>query len=306
MNANEAANLSRLASRRIRAIPEALLSRAADYLHTRETKSSFAIERLTPGSRRAATFVELLRLAGTMDVRSGPALVRLQRSIVEERSADSSYRTDRNYIGESLGPTREWVRSVPPRPQDLRGLMDGWTATYGRLEKSSVDAVVVAALGGFGFVFLHPFGDGNRRIHRFLIRHVLAKRGFTPAPVVGYRTDERGEMTALNDTGALYRFPDLTTQAEALFGFVSVTIETELAAEPVISSAFDAARRKMIEVVDMPDRRLDLFIRPHLQGKGRLSAAKRKQFPELNDAEVDRLEALGRDELSTMAEADEE
>ncbi len=33
---------------------------------------------------------------------------------------------------------------------------------------------------GFGFVFLHPFEDGNGRLHRYLIHHVLSARQFTP------------------------------------------------------------------------------------------------------------------------------
>ncbi|MFN2454285.1 MAG: Fic family protein [Pyrinomonadaceae bacterium] len=37
----------------------------------------------------------------------------------------------------------------------------------------------VAALS-FGFVFIHPFEDGNGCIHHFLIHHVLARSGFTP------------------------------------------------------------------------------------------------------------------------------
>jgi hypothetical protein len=323
----EAADLSRTATERIRSVPDSLLTRAASYLYTRETKSSFAIERLTPDSRRAATFVELLRLAGTMDVLSEDALVRLQRSIVEERYADSSFRTDQNYIGESLGPTREWVHYVPPQPQDLGRLMGGWMAACAELEKSSIDAVVAAAVEGFGFVFLHPFDDGNGRIHRFLIHHVLAKRGFTPAPFVfpvsaamlkerkrydeclesysrqiapfvEYRIDDKGEMTVLNETAWLYRFPDLTLQTEALYGFIRDTVETELAVELDYLEVFDAARRKMIGVVDMPDRRLDLFIRLCLQGKGRLSASKRPLFSELSDDELARLQTLVYEELS--------
>lgn len=333
LRAYEAADLSRLASERVRSVPETLLLRAANYLYTRETKSSFALEHLTPDSRRAASFVELLRLAGTLEVLSEAALVRLQRTIVDQRYAVSSFRTDQNYIGESLGLTREWVHYIPPRPQDLRSLMDGWMSSCMKLEKSAIDAVIVAAAEGFGFVFLHPFDDGNGRIHRFLIHHVLAKRGFTPAPFVfpvsaamlknrkrydecleaysrqiapfiEYRIDDRGEMTVLNDTRALYRFPDLTTQAEALFCFIRDTIETDLTAELDFLAAFDAARRKMIDLVDMPDRRLDLFIRLCLQGKGRISSAKRKQFSELNDEEVARLEAHVREELSATAERD--
>ena len=44
--------------------------------------------------------------------------------------------------------------------------------------------VIHAAAIGYGFVFLHPFEDGNGRIHRFLIHNILARRGFTPADVM--------------------------------------------------------------------------------------------------------------------------
>lgn len=42
----------------------------------------------------------------------------------------------------------------------------------------------VAAAGAFGFVFVYPFLDGNGRIHRFLVHHVLTKRIFTPRGVL--------------------------------------------------------------------------------------------------------------------------
>ena len=36
----------------------------------------------------------------------------------------------------------------------------------------------------FGFVYIHPFEDGNGRIHRYLMHHVLARRGFNPSGVI--------------------------------------------------------------------------------------------------------------------------
>jgi Fic family protein len=36
----------------------------------------------------------------------------------------------------------------------------------------------------FVFDFLHPFSDGNGRIHRFLLHHVLARRRFGPEGIV--------------------------------------------------------------------------------------------------------------------------
>ena len=36
----------------------------------------------------------------------------------------------------------------------------------------------------FAFVYIHPFQDGNGRIHRFLIHYALASFHFTPEGIV--------------------------------------------------------------------------------------------------------------------------
>jgi Fic family protein len=41
-----------------------------------------------------------------------------------------------------------------------------------------------AAAIAFGFVFIHPFVDGNGRLHRYIIHHVLAKKEFTKQGVI--------------------------------------------------------------------------------------------------------------------------
>jgi Fic family protein len=40
-----------------------------------------------------------------------------------------------------------------------------------------IDAVIAAAMLAFGFVYVHPLEDGNGRIHRYLIHHILTGRG---------------------------------------------------------------------------------------------------------------------------------
>jgi hypothetical protein len=317
----EAEQLDEQARQQLRRFPEEVIYRAVQYLYVKETKSSYQIEHLQPGPRRMVRFVELLRRAGETACFSEEALVALQQAIVEDRYAAKGFREHQNYVGQNLGPGRELVHYVPPRPEDLPALMEGWIACCRLMMEGGIHPVVTATVVGFGFVFLHPFEDGNGRIHRFLIHHVLSASGFTPSgmifpvsafmlkhvPVydealasysrevmqhVEHRMNDAGELQVMNATASFYRFPDLTHLAEQLFAFVRDTIEMEFTAEMEFLAAFDTARRLMRDVVDMPDRRMDLFIRHCLQGGGRLSRNKRRRFTELTDREVADLEAI--------------
>lgn len=183
------------------------------------------------------------------------------------------------------------------------------------------DPLIHAGLAHLWLVTLHPFDDGNGRIHRFLIHHVLARAGFTPRgalfpvsaaivrdmrsydrvleafsgaimPFIDWRADERGEVHVLNETAHLYRYFDATRHAEFLYDKVAETIRKDLREELDFVTVYDAAVRAVRERVDMPDRRVSLFVRFCLQNEGRLSKNKRKDFPELSDAELDELEAL--------------
>ncbi len=62
--------------------------------------------------------------------------------------------------------------------------MEGLIASHERMGSGGVSAVIHAAAVAYGFVFLHPFEDGNGRIHRFLIHNILARHGFTPAGII--------------------------------------------------------------------------------------------------------------------------
>jgi len=317
----EKSRLDLQARSQLKRFPQEVILRAVQYLYVKETKSSYQIEHLQPGQRRIARFVELLRRAGQIPGFSEADLVALQRIIVDERYAAKGFRNIQNYVGQNLGPGKELIHYVPPRPEDLAALMEGWMTCCRQMIGAGIHPVITAAVAGFGFVFLHPFEDGNGRLHRFLIHHVLAAKGFTPEAVifpvsavmlkqlpcydatlesysrplmqhVEYRMSDSGDLQVVNPTAAFYKFPDMTFIAEQLFGFIRDTIEMEFTAELEFLSAFDAVRRRMRDVVDMPDPRADLFIRLCLQGHGKLSRNKRRQFDELTDREVDGLEAI--------------
>lgn len=297
-----------------------LIKRALGYLYTKETKSSFEIEHVTPTSTRTERFVTLLQLAERDDFCQKEKLIEVQNRIVDARFRDSDYRKHQTYVGETVAWQKEKIHFACPKPENLPELMEGLIAAHERLGLSAVQPVIHAAVIAYGFVFMHPFEDGNGRIHRFLIHNILARRGFTPEgvmfpisasmlknpaeydasleafsrqlmPLVEYSLDENGRMTVHNETALWYRYIDMTVQAEELFRFIEKTIETELASELAFIANYDRTKKAIQEIVDMPDRQIDLFIRFCLQNNGRLSARKRdRHFNTLLDEEIARME----------------
>jgi Fic family protein len=316
----EKADISARCQKIVANYPPQLLKRAMNYLYTKETKSSFEIEHIKPSSTRTERFIALLHLAESEDFCEEARLIDLQNRIVDTRFQDTAYRTHQNYVGESVGWQREKIHFAGPKPGELNGLMEGLVAAHKRMEAGKVAAVVHAASVAYGFVFLHPFEDGNGRIHRFLIHNILARRGFTPAGIifpvsaamlkkfadydaslesfsrplmalVEYSLDEKGQMTVQNDTTVWYRYIDMTQQTEALLRFIEQTIDTELVEELAFLSNYDQTKKALQEIVDMPDRKIDLFIQSCLQNNGRLSSRKRSShFEFLSDSEIARME----------------
>ncbi len=189
-----------------------------------------------------------------------------------------------------------------------------------RLMIDAVDPVVAAAISGFAFVFIHPFEDGNGRIHRFMMHHVLAKRGYSPQGIIfpvsaAILRDRRSyddvlasfskplsehidwqwaaeqQIAIANDTADLYRYFDATAFAEYFYDRVADTVRRDLKEELGFVAVFDKAMSGVREIVDMPDRRAFLFVRLCPRNSGRLSATKRPLFAELTDDEVARMEA---------------
>jgi len=298
-----------------------MLRRAMTYLYTKETKSSFEIEHIKPTSSRTERFIALLQMAEQEDFCTKERLVDLQNRTVDPRFRDSDYRASQNYVGESISWQHERVHYACPKPEAVPQLMASLVDTHKAMESGGIPAVVHAATVAYGFVFIHPFEDGNGRIHRFLIHNILARRGFSPAGVilpvsaamlknpgeydasleafsrplmalVEYSLDDQGQMTVTNDVHRWYAYQDMTPQVEALFRFIDRTVATELVEELNFIENYDRTKPAIQNIVDLPDQQIDLFIRFCLQNNGRLSARKRSShFSMLTEDEIRRMEA---------------
>ena len=105
--------------------------------------------------------------------------------------------------------------------------------------------------------------------------------------LVEYVLDDLGQMTVPGETGLWYRYIDMTAQAEALGDLVLLAVECELVEELDFLASYDKIRQAIQEIVDMPDRLLDLFLLLCLQNNGRLSGGKREShFNFLTDDEL--------------------
>ncbi len=293
-----------------------LLRRALSYLYNKETKSSFEIEHIKPLPSRTEKFIGLLEMAEHKDFCEKSLLIDVQNRIVDPRFRDTDYRKSQNYIGQTISYQQELIHYICPKSDDLADLMEGLLYAHRMMKKSSVPAVVHAAAVSYGFVFMHPFEDGNGRIHRFLIHNILFLRGAIPKGLIfpvsaamlknsalydqsleayskplmrllEYELDDLGEMTVSGETGHWYRYIDMTAQTEALYDFVIDTIEHELKDELDFLVNSDKTRQAIQEIVDMPDRLINLFMQLCHQNNGSLSAKKREMhFSFLNDEEI--------------------
>lgn len=316
-----AQNLSQTAIDRIGKTHADLLSRAAAFLLLKDSKASYTIEGETPPHSRIERWGRIIGEAGQRQL-SIEALEELQRIVISDnRFTLPGCRNEGGFVGE-----HDRVTGIPlpvhisARPEDLNRLLTGLIETYQLLVESDYDPVLMAALIAFGFVFIHPFEDGNGRIHRYLFHHVLAEKGFVPKGLVfpvsavilerldeyrqtleGYskprldliqwRPTDKGNVEVLNDTLDLYRYFDATRQAEFFFECVEETVKTTLPEEVDYLTKYDQVTDFIKNYIDMPDRLVDLLIRFLNQHHGMLSKrAREKEFSQLTEAEVQAIE----------------
>lgn len=298
-----------------------ILLRTSAFLLLKDSKASFTIEGENPTQNRAMRWGRAIGQAGSKPL-SKEELLRLQQIIIENsRFIQMGYRTEGGFVGVHDRSTGEPIpEHISARWQDIENLVTGLMSAARQMEESNYHPVLMAAKIAFGFVFIHPFVDGNGRLHRYLIHHLLAKMKFTPQGIIfpvssaileriddyrkvlesyshpllefiEWRKTPKNNVEVLNDTIDYYRYFDATLLAEFLFDSIDHTITTIIPKEVAYLQKYDAMKAWIDNRFEMPDNMIALLIRFLDQNKGSLSKrAKEKEFATITDEEVKEIE----------------
>lgn len=301
-----------------------VFNRAAQYLYRKETRSSYEIESEKPSPERVDRFIAILYQAGKAsgaDVLGEKNLTALQNAIVDPRYAQPGFRDFQNFIGQTSYRMEEIYHYICPPPGIVKSMMKGLIDVENKTTGES--AVVRAAIIAFGFVFIHPFEDGNGRIHRFLIHDMLTRDGFAEhgliIPVsanminhlkdydailesyskplmqrIKFTRDDEGGITVTNPDmiSAYFRYPDLTAQSVYLAKTIQATIQQDLSEELFFLERYDELKRKLQNLIDMPDRKLNDVIAFVHQNKGVFPKRRKKHFEEITEEEFIGIEQI--------------
>ena len=302
-----------------------LVARAASFLLLADSRASFEIEGERPPRNRLERWGRAVLQAGRNRL-TLEEIIRLQHVLIEDpRFVRAGLRTDGVFLGERDHLHDPLPEFIGARPDDLYDLMEGLLEANDRMGEDGVDPVLSAAATAFGFVYIHPFQDGNGRMHRCLIHHVLAERSFTPPgivfpvsavmldrvdeyrgtlqdhsgplmPFIQWRSTPEHNVEVLNETADFYRYYDCTEEAEFLYECVARTVQHDLPREIDYISRRAEAVSRIMDAVEMPDRvaeNLVMFIR---HNEGALPKKRRTgEFRELRDDEVTLIEDIVKD-----------
>ena len=314
-------NLSKRAEENIGKTRADLLKRAAAFLELKDSRASFEIEGERPQQQRLARWARIIGEAGraplTLD-----ELERLQAVVIQDsRFTMPGLRLEGGFVGEHDRITQSPIPDhISAKPEDLQSLMSGLLEAYELLKETHYDPVLLACLISFGFVFIHPFEDGNGRIHRYIIHHVLAETKFVPGRIVfpvssvfqdrieiyrqtleafskprldfiEWQPTAQGNVHVTNKTIDLYRYYDATRQAEFLYECVSTTVNETLPEEVDYLEKHEKLTVFISSMIDMPNRQVNLLISFLEQEQGRFSKrARNKEFARLTEAECEAIE----------------
>ena len=318
-------DLAARAQETIDKVSKDILSRTAAFLLLKDSKSSFAIENENPPQERIQRWGRTIGEAGRNPT-DFDELLRLQEIVIgDTRFVHIGLRVEGGFVGEHDRTTRMPLpEHISARPEDLASLVEGMFE-FEQGPAEDLDPVIAAAMLAFGFVYVHPFEDGNGRIHRYLIHHILAKRGFNPhgmvfpvsaaildriddyrevlesyskrlLPCIQWVPTRQGNVSVQNETRDFYRFFDATPHAEFLYSCVKRTIEIDLPDETKFLENYDRFSGGLGTMFDMSNVTKDHLFRFLNQNEGKLSKrARSKKFSQLDADEIEAVEELYRE-----------
>lgn len=287
---------------------EAQVERVLAWAYLDETRSSFEIEGERPAASKTEAFAALLRTATEKQVLDEAHFVELQNAAVTSPFArEASFRNHQNHLHNGA-PGAAGVTYLPPPPEMVRPLM----ASIARLANSEtcpdLNPLLRAALASFGFVFVHPFEDGNGRLCRYLAHYALCQSGAlrdgTILPLsTAMKRNETEYLRALqsfsvptrrlwsvqwidhdrftfdfNGHPAVYRYWDATECATFLCRMALEAVRKDLLEEAFYLACHDDAVRAVNARFDIAGSLLSKLIRMAYANDGKISKNRRKQY----------------------------
>lgn len=257
-----------------------MADRALAWAYLHETESSFEIERESPGQTRSEAYVALLRQAHEGRPLDEDYLAALQSAtVLNPFDRATGFRGDQNWL---RGPIRSaaGVTYAPPPPGLARDLMRG-LIRFASEAPLKIAPIVAASVSSFGFVFIHPFMDGNGRLSRFLFHQALCQserldHGLLLPVSVAMRRHEDQYLAALQSfsklarsfwrvswvgddhmsfefigSPAIYRFWDATECVEFGFDMATQALDQDLKQETVFLRYYDDLYRAINDQFDV-------------------------------------------------------
>ena len=316
------ANLSNEILHVIGNVSKGLVRRASSFLLLSDSKASFEIEGERPPKNRIENWGKIINESGKVPL-SINEIQRLHAILLgDSRFMKIGLRDSEVFLGDRDRDNYPLPEFIGAKSKDLTQLLQDWIALDIKLTNSEIDPILHAVIIAFSFVYIHPLEDGNGRIHRYLIHHVLANRDFYPKgmifpisnvildsiekyrdilvshsgvlmDLIEWRATEDGNVKILNETDDLYRYFDCTKSCEFIYESVAKTIKETLPDELHYLSSFDKAYEEINEIIEMPDNKIKSLITFVLQNENKLSKNKKeKYYMQLTAQEIEIIENI--------------
>ena len=287
-------NILGSASAFIAGLAPSVLDRAVRWAYLSETQGSYAIENETPSTSKAEAFAALLARAHTPELLTEEYLVALQNLTISNPLDQAvQFRTGQNWLRNAL-PGALGVTYLPPPPELMMQMMEQLMHWANHTE-SAADPLISAAVVSFGFVFAHPFMDGNGRLSRFLFHKMACAQGalpnglVLPVSVAMKRHEARylqalqtfsqparalWRVTAIDDAridaefrgdAAHYQYWDASPCVAFALQMASEALDHDLREESEFLHRFDVVYQAVNDAVDMNNNDLTLLVRACLQ-----------------------------------------